>query len=405
MAMTGEALGLPLARDDIASGVPRRMVAVQTEWKSLAALKPFADEWRDLNARAIEPNVFYDPAFALAAAPVFGTRTGAVLVWSKSSPRHLVGFFPARADRRWGVTGTLTGWTHPYAPLGVPLVDRDEAEAAIGAFFEHVGTNEKLPRLVLLPLVTQDGPFAQALRTVLARHGGEAIAFDVHTRALLAPIGQRVTYLDHALSAKKLKELRRQRRRLSEQGTLKLIRATDSADIAPALADYAALEASGWKGRAGTAAGQDAAILAFMQEAVATLAAQGDARVDRLIQNDKTLAATITLRNGDTSWFWKIAYDETVARASPGVQLTLDVTEQLLAEPAIARVDSCATAGHPMIDHLWRERLPLADLLIAPDRSTLRALHVARRLEGLRRGLMAAAKRGRAVARRVVHPW
>ena len=36
---------------------------------------------------------------------------------------------------------------------------------------------------------------------------------------------------------------------------------------------------------------------------------------------------------------------------------------------SIARVDSCATADHPMIDHIWRERLALADLLVrvGPD--------------------------------------
>ena len=45
------------------------------------------DEWRDLARRALEPNVFYDPAFALAAAPVFGADAGAVLVWSKTCRR------------------------------------------------------------------------------------------------------------------------------------------------------------------------------------------------------------------------------------------------------------------------------------------------------------------------------
>ena len=96
-----------------------------------------AREWRDLVARALEPNVFYDPAFALPAARVFGADVGAVLVWSKTAPR-LIGLFPARVERRYGMMGTLTGWTHPYAPFGVPLVDRDEAEAAIGAFLDHV---------------------------------------------------------------------------------------------------------------------------------------------------------------------------------------------------------------------------------------------------------------------------
>jgi hypothetical protein len=66
--------------------------------------------------------VFYEPAFAQAAEPVFGADVGAGLVWSDVPPR-LAGFFPARIERwRYGVAPpVLTGWTHPYGPLGVPL--------------------------------------------------------------------------------------------------------------------------------------------------------------------------------------------------------------------------------------------------------------------------------------------
>jgi hypothetical protein len=69
----------------------------QAEWCGLAALKPIAAEWRALAARAIEPNVFYAPAFALAAAPVFGADAGAVLVRTASG--RLAGLFPARMPR------------------------------------------------------------------------------------------------------------------------------------------------------------------------------------------------------------------------------------------------------------------------------------------------------------------
>ena len=63
-----------------------------------------------------------------------------------------------------------------------------------------------------------------------------------------------------------------------------------------------------------------------MREAVTALAAKGDARIDRLIHDGHPVAASITLRSGNAAWFWKIAYDEAFARASPGVQLTLDLT-------------------------------------------------------------------------------
>ncbi|MGC2135815.1 MAG: hypothetical protein WA661_21410, partial [Xanthobacteraceae bacterium] len=86
------------------------------EWRWLAELLSVTDDWRDLAGRAIEPNIFYDPGFALAAASVFGNDVGAVLVWSGTTPRRLLGFFPAHiSERRYGLKlPVLVGWTHPY---------------------------------------------------------------------------------------------------------------------------------------------------------------------------------------------------------------------------------------------------------------------------------------------------
>lgn len=388
--MRADTAPVSLARER-AQDEPLRISTARAEWKPLAALAEVRGEWRDLVTRALEPNVFYDPDFALAAARVFGADVGAVLVWSKSSPR-LIGLFPARIERRYGVIATLTGWTHPYAPFGVPLVDRDEAEAATAAFLDHVEAERGFPKLMMLPLIARDGAFAAALARVLAKRGGVSVSFDEHARALLAPCN-RSTYLDH-IAHKRLKELRRQRRRLKDSGALVHMVASGPA-AAVALTDFMALEAAGWKGRAGGAARANAATETFMREAVTALAAKGDARIDRLIHNGHPIAASITLRSGNGAWFWKIAYDEAFARSSPGVQLTLDLTRDLLADAALAQTDSCATAGHPMINHLWKERLTLCDLLIAPGAASMTQFRFAQPLETLRRALISSAKKGR----------
>jgi CelD/BcsL family acetyltransferase involved in cellulose biosynthesis len=385
--MRAGAAPMGLAREGVGHA-PQRVAAAHAEWRPLADLAAMRAEWASLVARALEPNVFYDPAFALPAARAFGADAGAVAVWSKSSSQ-LIGLFPVRIERRYGVMATLTGWTHPYAPFGVPLVDREEAEGATGAFLDHVETAANLPKLVMLPLIARDGAFATSLTRVLARRGGSCAHFGEHARALLAP-RDRANYFDH-ITHKKLKELRRQRRRLEETGALTRMTASGPA-AAVALADFVVLEAAGWKGRAGGAARANTAIESFMREAVTALAAKGDARVDRLIHEGRPLAAAITLRSGSTAWFWKIAYDEAFARFSPGVQLTLDLTRDLLADVSLAQTDSCATAGHPMIDHLWSERLPLNDLLIAPSAKTIAQLRVARQLETLRRAVISSAK-------------
>ncbi len=155
--------------------------------------------------------------------------------------------------------------------------------------------------------------------------------------------------------------------------------------------DFLALEASGWKGKAGTAAACDDDVRDFMTSAVAALAAEHKVAIDRILLDGRPIAAAITLRSGDGAWFWKIAYDEAWARFAPGVMLTALVTEQLAGDLTIARADSCATADHAVMNRSWSERLPLHDLLIAvrPQAPFVQA----QRLERIRGAAIVAAKR------------
>jgi CelD/BcsL family acetyltransferase involved in cellulose biosynthesis len=376
-----------------------RELALTTEWRPLAGLAGIADEWRALARRAIEPNVFYEPAFALAAASALGSDAGAVLVRS-TGPQTLIGLFPCRVEtRRYGMRlPLLTAWTHPYGPLGTPLVEQDALLPAVTAFLDHVADDPKLPKLLLLPYQVEDGPVAAVLGAAIARRGGQTVRFDAHARALLAPAKDRSGYLDAALGRKKRKELGRQRRRLDDAGAVRLELADSPADAAEALADFLALEARSWKGAAGTAAAQSDAIRGFMEKAIAGLAAQGQARVARLVQAGRTIAAGVLLTSGRGAWFWKIAHDESAARASPGVQLTLDLSEAILRDVEIAWCDSCATADHAMIDSIWRERRPMVDLLCGLEPGLDFAM--ACRLEALRRGAIAAARKIRAIVTR-----
>jgi CelD/BcsL family acetyltransferase involved in cellulose biosynthesis len=370
------------------------------EWRALAQLAAIEPQWRELGARALVPNVFYEPAFALAAAPVFGRDAGAVLVWSGANPRRLVGFFPARlVTRRFGLKlPVLIGWNHPFAPLGVPLVEAEAAEPVIAAWLAHLAGNAALPGLLLLPYVPADGPFADALAAILRRAGMPAADFNRHSRALLAPGGDRTAYVERALGARKYREVCRTVRRLHEAGAVLYTTATEPDAVARALEDFLALEASGWKGTAGTAAACSEDTRGFISAAVTALAGDNKVAIDRLFLDGRPVAAAITLRSGDTAWFWKIAYDETLARFAPGVLLTALVTERLADDATLARADSCATSDHAVMNRTWSERLALHDLLIAarPQAPFARAA----RLEHARGAAIDAAKRLRGLLRR-----
>ena len=356
------------------------------EWKLLSEFD-IADiqRWRELAARALEPNVFLEPSFALAAAKYLpgADDVGALLIRDGA---RLTGLLPGRVE---GLAAgrpvpTFVGWTHAYAPLSTPLLDRDVPKEAIGCVLYALPLIPGRPQLLLYPSVNEGGAVAQLRASELARKGIPLSRFGSHQRAMLRCAASNDPLA--SISGGRLKELRRQRRRLGELGTLVQRSLTQGKELADAIEAYLSLEARGWKGKAGSAAQSNAATRAFLQEAVTALAAEHKARIDLLELGSTPVAAAITLFSGDRAWFWKIAYDEDYARFSPGVQLALDLTEELGRDSRISLVDSCAVAGHPMIDHLWRERLSIADWMMPlarcsdAARATAVAAEKARRL-------------------------
>jgi CelD/BcsL family acetyltransferase involved in cellulose biosynthesis len=357
--------------------------ALAVEWRYLSELEQIADEWRELAARALEPNVFYEPAFALPAAKIFGRDSGAFLVWSGTSPRKLLGFFPGRIEpRRYGLRLPVL--------VGTPLVEREAAEPVIAAWLAHLADDPELPGLVLLPFLPTEGPFATALDAIVRRAQMPVADFNIHQRAQLVPDDDRLFYVERTLGQHRHKELRRYVRRLGDTGALLFTTATEPDTVAAAVEEFFTLESRGWKGKAGTAAVLDDDIHGFITTAVAGLAAEGKVAINRIFIDGRAIAVTVTLRSGDSAWFWKIVYDEKFAQHSPGVVLTFAVTEDLVEDATLIRTDSCATANHPMIDRIWRERLTLCDRLIAV-RPQISFASV-RRLEMLRNTAIAAAK-------------
>jgi hypothetical protein len=66
------------------------------------------------------------------------------------------------------------------------------------------------------------------------------------------------------------------------------------------------------------------------------------------------------------------------------VQLTLDLTRHLCADPDIATADSTASADHSMINPIWRGRFAIGDVLIPLRRNdpVVSVIHTALTLRG-----------------------
>jgi hypothetical protein len=181
------------------------------------------------------------------------------------------------------------------------------------------------------------------------------------------------------MPARRLKEHRRLRRRLEEQGTLAFVSATTIHEVREAAEIFMKIEEAGWKGRDGGAFLHTAAGASFLRSATRSLAAKGQCRIDLLTLDGRAVAAGIVLGGGDRALYWKTAFDESLAAYSPGVQFTLELTRRQLDVDGPRLTDSCAMPDHPMINRIWPDRETIADWFIpARDASSAATLVVAR---------------------------
>jgi CelD/BcsL family acetyltransferase involved in cellulose biosynthesis len=351
-----------------------------------------AGQWRALADSAVEPNGYYLPDWALAVNASARGRSGvSALIALNEAPgaaARLIGLMPVIPIRRaYTIPLPALASAEPYGTLCTPLLDRAAAQDAAERLLE--AARKTGARALILRDVALDGPAMQAFEEVLRRHNLRPRVLQSRLRACLDATREADELLREALGAKKLKELRRQRHRLAEHGIVRFEIARTRGQVAAALESFLRLEASGWKGQRGTALVQDPGDAGFIRRGAPALAACGQCEVATLYAGDTPVAAAIVLRHQDRAFYFKLGIDERFAKFSPGVQLTLDLTRHLCADPAIASADSTAGADHPMINPIWRGRFAIGEVLIPLRRGdpVVALIHAAMMLRRMAREL------------------
>lgn len=331
------------------------------------ALTPLADipaaQWRALSERVTEPNGYYLPEWELAVNASARGRVGASALSAWSDTAELTGLMPVISMwRAYRIPLPVWVSADPYGSLSTPLLGRDHAEQAAGRLLD--GARKAGAHALMLRDMSLDGAAMKAFTAVLARDGLTPCVLRSHVRAALDATLDPDELLREGLGPKKLKELRRQRNRLGDHGEVHFDVACSPAEVTAALETFLNLEASGWKAKRGTALVQHAGDAAFIRRATPDLAATGQCEIVTLRAGETPVAAAIVLRHQDRAFYFKLGVDERFSKFSPGVQLTLDLTRHLCADPTITLVDSTANADHPMINPIWRGRLAIGDVLI-----------------------------------------
>jgi CelD/BcsL family acetyltransferase involved in cellulose biosynthesis len=270
-----------------------------------------------------------------------------------------VGLMPVERRRRWGrfLGAALTGWDHPHCFLESPLLACDHEESAAEAMLREARLQVGLIAFERLPA---EGLVAATLASTCDALGVTPIVWKTFERAALERRPDD-DYVRSTLCGKHFRDLQRKRRKLeSELGDVAFI---DRAGDPEAVDDFLALEAAGWKGEEGTAlaAGPGAE---FFRAICGTFAEAGRLQMLTMQAGGRTVAMQSALIAGEGLFCFKIAYDESLGRFSPGTQLMVETASEFHRRSDVRWVDSCSKPNSEPIERLWPDRRRLSTVLV-----------------------------------------
>jgi hypothetical protein len=345
--------------------------------------------WCELAEWAAEPNPFHHPDLAVPGARCLGDGGEALLAVERGG--ELLGCLPVRPLRRWhGVpVHGIASWRHDYCLLGTPLTRPDSLEMSARAMVGALAGARCGGGLVALEEMGGDGPVTGALVTAMAERGLSRVEWESHERPVLrCPDGGGTV---PAAGGERIDRLARARRAL-ERTLGVAVRVVDRSEDVAARERFLALEAAGWKGRAGTAMACRPRHADLFRATTAAFAARGRLQILSLEAGTRPIAMKWNLVAGGAVFHVKAAYDEGLSRYSPGAQLEVEAMGRFPSGGELW-MDSCTDPGNVLLHSLWTERRRIATLLAGRGvvgRSSLAMLPPLRRLRRWQRTRAAA---------------
>jgi CelD/BcsL family acetyltransferase involved in cellulose biosynthesis len=289
-----------------------------------AAFSDLRSEWNALVSRS-DDQIFYRHEFIATWLNHFGKSKWRILLLRDDSG-CLVAALPLLHGwaRLHGLPlRHLRGAANPHSGRFDLLADQPELASA--TFLDHLAGQHDWDVLILTDLPSQG--HARALEKVAGARGfptGRWCAMQSPCRMLPATW----TELEEQLSSRFRANLRRRRRALEALGTVRVERCSDSVELVEAGIE---LELRGWKGRAGTAMAQDIDTCGFYTDLARVFGTQGRLALWALYLDERLIAFQFGLEHRGSYALLKPAYDESLARYSPGQLLMAEVLRDAIA--------------------------------------------------------------------------
>ena len=313
------------------------------------ALRGLVPHWEALAAEAAEPNPFYEPWMLLPALEAYGTPEGfrCVAVWLDG---RLEGLFPLVVEPRFrGLpVPAARSYLHRNMLVGTPLVRARSAPAAIRALLES-----GVAPLAQFAWCSADGPFYGALTEATGDGRFPWLVADAYTRAILV----RGRDPRARFNSNMKNNVRRWQAKLQAHGgEVRAVRLAAGDDVIAWLDEFMRLEASGWKGKKGSALACREDDRRFVAAVFPEAFRRGQLIVTGLDLAGRPLARHTLFASGEGAFTFKIAYDEGYASASPGILAEVHNVTQLLEAPGPLWFDSNTARESVSYGRVWKDR-------------------------------------------------
>jgi CelD/BcsL family acetyltransferase involved in cellulose biosynthesis len=161
------------------------------------------------------------------------------------------------------------------------------------------------------------------------------------------------TYLSNLKNMRS--NLNRYRRKLEKRGnvSVEILRGPSASE--EFLDEFLHLEASGWKGRGGTAILQNENSHAYHKTLIKNLAARGCLEWYLMRVDGRLVAARFAVRCGSALMLPKVAFDEDYAECRPGMLVTGEVLKEAFARPEIEEINPLSNAEAHRYWHMVKD--------------------------------------------------
>ena len=322
-------------------------------------------EWTELSASASEPNFFQSHLFTLNSIALFAENIPQIVTIRENGV--LIGIVLLRRDIGYGKLPVpfFRSALHQEQYLGTPLV-RAGFEAAFAQGLCHWLDQAPLGYCFLqLSMIGADGAIADAISSFCEKDRRATLKANYFQRAAIAPAAHKGLQADDMLRPSRRKNIHKAIKRLQEAGAVSFDRLSEPAQLDDWIADFLAMENTGWKNAGQSSILSSAHETALYRALIVSAFEAGYLNFTRLCLDGQPIAYTLDVAEPPAAFCLKSAIDQKYRKFSPGVLMEYETLRHYLGREEFLLVDSCSAPDNSMLNEMWSGRKAIQDLVIA----------------------------------------